>query len=263
MKVKMKALAVAVALSATSGMASALELGQFGAPGQVIFSIWDNTVGNEASFTFGLNFNTSTFDGNASYTFENLFSHEAFTANFDAENFAAMSNWRWNVVGGKAGNDDDHFQFTSIIDGVQINNDAAANGANAALEYARTLHNRFGVSDVYGTNGITDAAWAGNPLFGNNVNGLPINSAGRVGDELFFYNAHNQTLDFFFDPPHNDAEMTLFAGVWQLDADGTLTYGALGAPVPVPAAVWLLGSALIGLVGVARRREAQAEALTA
>jgi hypothetical protein len=41
---------------------------------------------------------------------------------------------------------------------------------------------------------------------------------------------------------------------WRLDADGTLTYGA--PAVPVPAAVWLMGSGLLGLVGVARRRKA-------
>ena len=42
--------------------------------------------------------------------------------------------------------------------------------------------------------------------------------------------------------------------VWRLDSGtGELTYGS--APViPVPAAVWLFGSGLLGLVGVARRR---------
>ena len=51
-------------------------------------------------------------------------------------------------------------------------------------------------------------------------------------------------------------------GLWQ---DGNLqpipavdvTYvGATLNPVPVPAAVWLFGSGLIGLVGVARRKAA-------
>lgn len=32
----------------------------------------------------------------------------------------------------------------------------------------------------------------------------------------------------------------------------------LNQPVPVPAAVWLFGSGLIGLIGVARRKQAKA-----
>lgn len=45
--------------------------------------------------------------------------------------------------------------------------------------------------------------------------------------------------------------------MWNLASDGTLTYSAPAAvsAVPVPAAVWLLGSGLIGMVGVARRRK--------
>lgn len=39
-----------------------------------------------------------------------------------------------------------------------------------------------------------------------------------------------------------------------LRADGTL-FGTAPAPVPLPAAVWLLGSGLIGLAGIGRRRK--------
>ena len=43
-----------------------------------------------------------------------------------------------------------------------------------------------------------------------------------------------------------------------LAADGTLSAAATGggSEVPVPAAVWLLGSGLAGLAGIGRRRKA-------
>jgi hypothetical protein len=264
MKVKMKALAVAVALAATSGAASALDLGQFGNPGELMFSVWDNTVGNEASFTFGLNLDTVSFDGNETYSFENLFSNEVFTANFDAANFANISNWKWNVVGSKFIDSDDDVLFTSGFEVTSLLNDQVALGAFGALEYARVLNNVYGVNqDAYGTNGTTEfnRGFAGHISYGATVNGMPVDSSGFVGDELFFIFAENIFEESGYEI--NDARVSTFAGVWSLDENGTLTYSALGAPVPVPAAVWLLGSALVGLVGVARRREAQAEALTA
>jgi hypothetical protein len=45
-----------------------------------------------------------------------------------------------------------------------------------------------------------------------------------------------------------------------LSADGTLSAAGGTAPVPLPAAVWLLGSGLLGLFGVGRRRSAAAVA---
>jgi hypothetical protein len=53
---------------------------------------------------------------------------------------------------------------------------------------------------------------------------------------------------------------TTYAGFWFLSSAGQLTYNivAEAAPVPLPAAVWLLGSGLMGLIGVGRRRRATA-----
>jgi hypothetical protein len=57
----------------------------------------------------------------------------------------------------------------------------------------------------------------------------------------------------------NTASSRLFAGVRVvLDADGTLHAVAVTAPVPVPPALYLLGSAIAGLTGVARRKKAKA-----
>ena len=47
-----------------------------------------------------------------------------------------------------------------------------------------------------------------------------------------------------------DNSLNFATGVWDASSFST-------TPVPVPAAMWLLGSGLIGLVGVARRRRAR------
>ncbi len=72
------------------------------------------------------------------------------------------------------------------------------------------------------------------------------------------------SLDFVAIPPPSQSSLGIAAvagsGTWQ-DADG-FSYAAvdyIGAQVnvsavPVPAAVWLFGSGLIGLVGIARRK---------
>jgi hypothetical protein len=57
------------------------------------------------------------------------------------------------------------------------------------------------------------------------------------------------SLDSFFDGYEDDGFTQTLSGTWD-SASFQMT------PVPVPAAVWLLGSGLLGLVGVARRKTA-------
>ncbi len=68
-----------------------------------------------------------------------------------------------------------------------------------------------------------------------------------VSNDLTLYRYH-------YDPDTFESLSTVM-GLLSIDtATGVVSYSA--SPVPVPAAVWLFGSGLIGMVGVARRRRA-------
>ena len=73
------------------------------------------------------------------------------------------------------------------------------------------------------------------------------------------------SLDFVAIPPPSTTALIIdagFFGDWQDGNGASVTVDYVGAQVnvsavPVPAAVWLFGSGLIGLVGIARRRSPQ------
>lgn len=97
-------------------------------------------------------------------------------------------------------------------------------------------------------------AGAGN-VWGNKMNGLTFDmgntdTQGAAGEILTAWTVGANTS---FGPNVKAA-----FGTWDLDlASGVLSYAAV-AEVPIPAAAWLFGSALLGLTGAARRRKAQA-----
>ena len=88
-----------------------------------------------------------------------------------------------------------------------------------------------------------DATIGGNGVFGFDTEG----GVGLPNSVDFYFltmNTVDQPLEPYLAPQ--------LLGVWDLALDGTLTFTA----VPIPGAVWLLGSAMIGVAGVARRRKA-------
>jgi hypothetical protein len=52
----------------------------------------------------------------------------------------------------------------------------------------------------------------------------------------------------------NNSETTLYGYAWETDPNTAIIAGDTGSPVPVPAAVWLMGSGLVSLVGIRRKR---------
>ena len=146
---------------------------------------------------------------------------------------------------------------------------------NATASTIATLNNtqvkNFATSDVYllAVNALTNAADSNGSITATPADGaayVPANfSSNWSGNANFDMTALvGQDQNFFMLNTVGTKATTKVAvteylnangnAVWNLASNGTLTYNAPSA-VPVPAAVWLLGSGLIGMVGVARRRK--------
>jgi hypothetical protein len=92
--------------------------------------------------------------------------------------------------------------------------------------------------------------------------GIPDGDLSHYGENLLFGNGFVAGFDMNSPAPFFYSQWSLLSPTstdvalldWNLSDTGLLTYGV--SAVPVPAAVWLFGSGLLGLVGVARRRTA-------
>jgi hypothetical protein len=103
-----------------------------------------------------------------------------------------------------------------------------------------------------GTTVAGNAAPSSSLSFGNSAI-----SGGAVGSSLSFYNILGNTSAASTKDgiPKGSDVVTAYSGFWYLNSStGDLTYNVSASPVPLPAAVWLFGSGLLGLAGVGRRR---------
>lgn len=97
--------------------------------------------------------------------------------------------------------------------------------------------------------------WANN-LNSNLVSQFTGSTATVLGSSMYMIlNTQQSTSATQWRVSSGNGVFSEFAGLWNLDLNGNLSYSvAPVSNVPVPAAVWLLGSGLVGLVGVSRRR---------
>lgn len=146
---------------------------------------------------------------------------------------------------------------------------SVSNAAQAAIYDIGTVSEIPGISFAIGAN----APGPFSDIFTFNLNADSNVFAGvfnlSVIDPSLF---NNEALAFQFfgigaPPPSGDAQPTAYfmtagshfavvTGISTGLIGGAYAVAMTAQPVPVPAAVWLLGSGLLGLVGVARRKEA-------
>lgn len=250
-KMKMLAAAVTLAVAGTANAASDFASGD----SSLFLNVRDNNAGG-ASYTLDLGSVLSTFvDGNYSWTDTSLTSF-----------LTGKDNLSWSVIAGdnvgSAPAGELHYMSTATdataADTALMVNDKLvpftnvggySTGVTQAMQGASQnfwIETDSALSSFYTTtydnwqgNATFDATEEWNGVGSSSMQFFSMTTTGGTGAR----NNGSTTL-VAFDPA--------IAGTFTLSSTG-LTYGAPSA-VPVPAAVWLLGSALVGLAGVGRRR---------
>lgn len=287
MKTKIKLLAAAVALAASAnagaGIFTSIPIDTaFQGKGlaEAVFSIWDPTIQQSYALDTGTTWQT----------FRDNLHNPAFTASYTintspgsmyhaAIGVSDSANLVWNVgVTNPMTTAFDNFSDWGILSTSDSNrkvNQGTLGQANSNFDgYTAALHgsqkfdgfdnNGDGIIDnladgnrdpalhdeYIGT--IDNGGYAGNMgIWGSNWGtGAPVNTTANYGTDLNFWYFKTEGMD------QGNPSIEQAAGHWTFTNDGTT--GTLSY-VPVPAAVWLFGSGLLGLVAIARRKTPQLE----
>jgi hypothetical protein len=290
-KFNLKTLAIAVALAATASQANAAMVNSQSGDSSLIMYAWSASLGRSYSRDLGMNLNSFLYNGTSaptagSYPFNTSLTTDmplvtgnvtdlGYTLSFGADSLMASwlgdgsmlaSDVMWGITAvDGVGTGSAYRALTTVTAGASsagtINSELGS--FEGKLDNFMAAHNPLGthVSGLNGSSGSDGSnALAANAATGFGVNwggASSFNAAGAVGESMeFFFLAQNGTL-----PGGNITTVrygnTEGFATWTLNTDSSFAYMAPNAvsAVPVPAAVWLFGSGLLGLVGISRRKK--------
>lgn len=266
-KFTLNTLAAAV-LVATSGAASAAAL----TAESVFFTADNNNLDARSSIVINLGETTDDFRADP-LGFRELSGAALATLNtWLTQNAASLNTIRWNVFG--RSNDDPNIAGNLEFGGLTTMGGGQLAAVDACLANPGTsCGNNTGATRINSTHTTvqnfqntvnpnlqsTDAFFAPNAFqsfFASQNAGVTYQAQGGVGDIMpFFSFSPQQGVSSAVANARGQVAGPLNGALpgWKLSFDNgqaALTYSV----VPVPAAVWMLGSALVGLVGVSRRK---------
>lgn len=264
---KLKLIAAA-ALFAVAGQASASIANGASGNGELFLSVYDSVAQVSYARDLGITMNDFMAAGSTA----------GYSMNFAADTllqsaFASLNGLKWNVVaadstGGTAVGGQRYLSTTNATLATVKN----AKNSNLTTGMS-SVDNYINASNARGTQGGTSSSTAINGSntavaaegfayfqngFANWISNTTFDSTALVGGSLGFVSMQASSTNGL-----SKISATQFGSVdgvatWTLASNGDLSY-SVPAPVsavPVPAALWLLGSGLIGMVGVARRKSA-------
>lgn len=222
--------------------------------GPTLATLGNTTAQTAGTTDYGVLGGTATVAGGTTDLFSSLFS----SSEIAAGNVVYTINAATSAISGQ-----NAFATTLSSVGTSITNSKVNATAVSLGSGVSAILN--GVAACNGLNPCTatsaTAATSAQLYFNSTYSGLPspFNAGGTVGGSAvgFYLIAQTSTSTL------KQASVTQFAGAggaatWALSASGDLVYTVPGqvSAVPLPAAVWLLGSGLLGLAGVGRRKMA-------
>jgi len=258
---KMKTLAAAVVLATATGTTNAAlveGLSQF-VDSEMYLSVFYPSAETSYHMDLGITLSEFNADDSSARSFD-LASDPNFASYLGQTGLRYSITAANNILNGVAELPTFGFMTTTAavasLESSMVNLNSINGAASAINRQANSLNTASG--EVYsGTNGginSTATVSIGQPgyynvgVWGDTMGNRGFNMAADVDSSVGFYQVTLSEVDF-------ESPVVTYMGDWNLSSDGALTYGDVSA-VPVPAAVWLFGSGLVGLVGIARRKKA-------